>query len=353
MTEPAGGQIVNVMKEERLFPPPKDFAAKARISSHGAVRAHVQGGGRRPDRLLGKNGRRTPLVPSPMKGCSSGTMPSAKWFVGGQTNASYNCLDIHLGTPRQHKAGLALGGRARRHPRAHLPDAAHGSVQVRQRAQVAGHRPGRRGVALHADDPRVGRRHAGLRRIGAIHCVVFGGFSAEAIADRNNDAAAKLMITADAGWRRGKQLPLKQTVDRRWRSRPRSRNAWSCGGSGVDVTMRPGRDLWWHELMADASPDCPAEPMDSEAPLFVLYTSGSTGKPKGIKHTTAGYNLFAKKTTEWVFDVRDDDIYWCTADVGLDHRPQLRGLRAACGRGHRRSSTKARPTAPTRTAGGR
>jgi acetyl-CoA synthetase len=153
-------------------------------------------------------------------------------------------------------------------------------------------------------------------RIGAVHSVIFGGFSAEAIADRNNDATAKLQITADSGWRRGRQIPLKENVDVALEKSPTVEKCVVVRRTGCDVTMKEGRDFWWHDLMASASPDCPAEPMDSEAPLFILYTSGSTGKPKGIIHTTAGYNLYVKKTTEWVFDVRDEDLFWCTADIG-------------------------------------
>ncbi|MEX2560662.1 MAG: acetate--CoA ligase, partial [Pirellulales bacterium] len=146
--------------------------------------------------------------------------------------------------------------------------------------------------------------------------VIFAGFSSEAIADRNNDAKARFQITADAGWRRGTQLPLKANVDAALEKSPTVEKCIVLRRMGNEVHMRPGRDLWWDDLMREASADCPAEPMDSEAPLFILYTSGSTGKPKGIKHTTAGYNLFTKKTTEWVFDLRDEDVFWCTADCG-------------------------------------
>ncbi len=153
-------------------------------------------------------------------------------------------------------------------------------------------------------------------RIGAVHSVIFGGFSSEAIADRNNDAKAKLQITADAGWRRGTLLPLKQNVDVALQKSPTVEQCVVVRRCGNEVHMREGRDHWWEDLMREASADCPATPLDSEAPLFILYTSGSTGKPKGIKHTTAGYNLYTKKTTEWVFDLRDEDVYWCTADCG-------------------------------------
>ncbi len=146
--------------------------------------------------------------------------------------------------------------------------------------------------------------------------MIFAGFSAEAIADRNNDAGAVAVITADAGWRRGKVLPLKETVDEALAKSPTVRHCIVLNRVNEAVDWVEGRDHWWHDLMADASDDCPAKPMDSETPLFILYTSGSTGKPKGIKHTTAGYNLFVKKTFEWVFDWREEDVFWCTADCG-------------------------------------
>ena len=156
-------------------------------------------------------------------------------------------------------------------------------------------------------------------RIGAVHSVIFGGFSAEAIADRNNDAKAQsCVITADGGWRRGKLLPLKANVDEALAKSPTVEQCIVLQPRPASKSHDASRAaiIWWHELMAKASADCPAEPLDSEAPLFILYTSGSTGKPKGIKHTTAGYNLFVKKTFEWVFDHRDEDIFWCTADIG-------------------------------------
>jgi len=152
--------------------------------------------------------------------------------------------------------------------------------------------------------------------VGAIHSVIFAGFSAEAIAERNNDASAKLQITADAAWRRGKPLPLKATVDEALEKSTTVEKCVVLQRVGNDVTMQPDRDFWWHDLVEEVSADCPATPLDSENTLFILYTSGSTGKPKGIRHTTAGYNLFAKKTFEWVFECRDEDIFWCTADCG-------------------------------------
>jgi acetyl-CoA synthetase len=153
-------------------------------------------------------------------------------------------------------------------------------------------------------------------RIGAPHNIIFGGFSAEAVADRNNDAQARLIVTADGGWRRGKVVPLKQNVDAALARSPSIEKCIVFNRCNQAVTMKAGRDLWWHDLMANASDDCPAEPLDSEQPLFLLYTSGSTGKPKGVLHTTAGYLLGTSATHRWVFDLKEDDIYWCTADLG-------------------------------------
>src|ERR671931_63469 len=152
-------------------------------------------------------------------------------------------------------------------------------------------------------------------RIGATHSIIFGGFSADAVADRNNDAKARLVITADGGWRRGKVVPLKHNVDAALARSPTVEKCIVYNRCNQTVEMKPGRDLWWHELMADASSACPAEPLDSEHPLYILYTSGSTGKPKGVLHTTAGYLLGVSLTHQGVFDLRDDDTYWCTADI--------------------------------------
>ena len=153
-------------------------------------------------------------------------------------------------------------------------------------------------------------------RIGAVHSVIFGGFSSEAIADRNQDASAVAVITADGGWRRGASLPLKKNVDIAVEKSPTVRHVVVLKRTGQPVEMVAGRDIWWHDLVAGMPTDTVPEPMDSEAPLFILYTSGSTGKPKGIKHSTAGYILWAQTTSEWVFDLRDDDLFWCTADCG-------------------------------------
>ena len=315
MAEAKSGQIVNVMKEERLFPPPKEFAAKARIGSMEQYEKLWNEAAGDLEGFWGKMAHELHWF-KPYTKVLEWNEPFAKWFVGGQTNVSYNCLDAHLSTPRRNKAAIIWEGEPG-DVRVYTYEMLH--REVCKFANVLKKLGIKKGdvVAMYMPMvPELAIAMLACARIGAVHSVVFGGFAAEAIADRNNDAKAKLMITADAGWRRGKQIPLKANVDAALAKSPTVEKCVVYKRTGCDVTMQEGRDFWWHDLMAEASADCPAEPLDSETPLFILYTSGSTGKPKGIKHTTAGYNLFAKKTMEWVFDIRDEDVYWCTADIG-------------------------------------
>ncbi len=315
MADANSGQIVNVMKEGRLFPPSPEFAAKARIGSMEQYEKLWKEAAADIEGFWGAMGGELHWF-KPYSKVLQWDMPFAKWFVGGQTNICYNCLDIHLGTPTQNKAAFIWEGEPG-DTRVFTYKMLH--TEVCKFANVLKSLGIGKGdvVALYMPlIPELAIAMLACARIGAVHSVVFGGFSAEAIADRNNDAAAKLMITADAGWRRGKHIPLKQNTDAALEKSPTVKKCIVVRRVGIDTPMQEGRDLWWNDLMAKASPVCPAEPMDSEAPLFVLYTSGSTGKPKGVKHTTAGYNLFAKKTMEWVFDIRDEDVFWCTADIG-------------------------------------
>ena len=315
MSESRSGQIVNVMKEERLFPPAPEFSAQARIKSMEEYERMWQEAAADIPAFWGKFAGELHWF-KPYKKVLEWNEPFAKWFVGGQTNVSYNCLDAHLATPRRNKAALIWEGEPG-DTRVYTYQMLH--EEVCKFANVL------KGLGIGKGDvvsmylpmiPELAIAMLACAGIGAVHCVVFGGFSAEAIADRNKDSSAKLMITADQGWRRGSKLPLKANVDVALEKSPTVKKCVVVKRIGDNVPMQEGRDLWWHDLMAKASADCPAEPMDSEALLFILYTSGSTGKPKGIKHTTAGYNLMAKKTTEWVFDLRDEDIFWCTADIG-------------------------------------
>ncbi|HEX3869682.1 MAG TPA: AMP-binding protein, partial [Pirellulales bacterium] len=314
MTEASGG-IDNVMKETRRFPPPKEFAQKAHIGSLEAYEKLWNEAAGDIETFWGRMAGDLHWF-KPFTKVLEWNEPFAKWFVGGTTNASYNCLDIHLGTPRQNKAALIWEGEP--------GDSRVYTYQMLHRG-VCKFANVLKGLGVEQGDvvsiympmiPELAIAMLACARIGAIHSVIFGGFSSEAIADRNNDAQAKLQITADGGWRRGSQLPLKQNVDVALEKSPTVEKCVVVKRCGNDVPMKQGRDFWWHDLMDEASAVCPATELDSEAPLFILYTSGSTGKPKGIKHTTAGYNLYTKKTMEWVFDLRDEDVYWCTADCG-------------------------------------
>jgi acetyl-CoA synthetase len=315
MAEERSGHIVNVMKEGRLFPPSPEFAARARINSIEQYESLWKEAADDVGAFWGKMAGELHWF-KPFQKALEWKEPFASWFVGGQTNISYNCLDAHLTTPRRNKAAFIWEGEPG-DVRIYTYEMLHREVckfaNVLKKLGIG------KGDVVSMYMPMVPELAIAMlacARIGAVHSVIFAGFSAEAIADRNNDAKAKLQITADGGWRRGTVLPLKGNVDVALAKSPVVQKCVVVRRAGNEVAMQSGRDFWWHDLMADASADCPAEPIDSEAPLFILYTSGSTGKPKGIMHTTAGYNLMAKKTFEWVFDIRDEDIFWCTADIG-------------------------------------
>jgi acetyl-CoA synthetase len=312
----AGGQIDTVMQESRVFPPPPEFAAQARIRSLAEYEDLYAEAQTDPVSFWAKLAKEELHWFTPFTTALKWEEPVAQWFVGGKTNASYNCLDAHLDSPRRHKAALIWEGepgdtRTLTYQQLHR--------EVCKFANVLKSRGIKTGdvVSIYMPlTPELAIAMLACARIGAVHSVIFAGFSAEAIADRNNDAKARLVITADGSWRRGKLLSLKETVDEALAKSPTVEQCIVLRRAANHCHMQEGRDHWWHEVMDDASADCPATPLDSEATLFILYTSGSTGKPKGIRHTTAGYNLFVKKTFQWVFDYRDEDLFWCTADCG-------------------------------------
>jgi acetyl-CoA synthetase len=256
--------------------------------------------------------------------------PFAQWFTGGQLNVSYNCLDRHLGTPMANKAALIWEGepagagkageeRTLTYKQLHREVCLFANVLKRH-----GIKKSDRVLIYLPMVPEAAVAMLACARIGAVHSVVFGGFSAQSVADRIQDSQAKLVITADGGFRRGAVVPLKQNVDEALTLKDAQGELLAKTIANVivlkrthnDVQFQQGRDLWWHEEVAQVDATCPAEKMDSEAPLFILYTSGSTGKPKGILHTTGGYLLYVKLSTRYVFDLRDEDVFWCTADVG-------------------------------------
>ncbi|MFM2093549.1 MAG: Acetyl-coenzyme ligase [Planctomycetota bacterium] len=311
-----GGQIDSVMQETRLFPPPAEFASKAKIGSLAAYQQLYDAAKADPVAFWEGLGRSELHWFKPFEKTMVWDEPFAQWFVGGQTNASYNCVDIHLSGHRRNKAAFIWEGEPGDTRTLTYQQLHHEVCKFANVLKGLGVERGDRVSIYMPMVPELAIAMLACARIGAAHSVVFAGFSAEAVADRNNDAQAKLQITADGGWRRGKILPLKETVDAALAKSTSVQKCVVLRRTGTEVPMKEGRDFWWHELMEKASADCPAEPLDSEQTLFILYTSGSTGKPKGIRHTTAGYNLFAKKTFEWVFDHREDDLFWCTADCG-------------------------------------
>jgi acetyl-CoA synthetase len=300
----------------QVFAPRPEFSARAVVNSMQQYEALWQRAKDDPEGFWGELAHEELHWFEPFAQALDWKEPFAKWFVGGRTNVSHNCLDVHLSTPRRNKAAIIWEGepgdtRTLTYQQLHIEVCKFANV-----LKSLGLKKGDVASIYMPMVPELAIAMLACARIGVVHSVIFGGFSSEAIADRNHDASAKVVITADAGWRRGKQVPLKANVDEALKKSPTVKHCIVLRRCGNDVTMQSGRDHWWHDLMKTASADCPAEPMDAEATLYILYTSGSTGKPKGIRHTTAGYNLYVKKTFQWVFDYRDDDVYWCTADIG-------------------------------------
>ena len=242
--------------------------------------------------------------------------PFAKWFVGGRLNVSANCLDRHARGPRRNKASIVWEGEPgdRRVLTYHdLWREVNRFADVLARLEV---KKGDRVTIYMPMVPELPVAMLACARIGAVHSVIFGGFSARSIRDRTEDAESAVVVTADAGYRRGNVLPLKQTVDEAIAGLDVVKHVIVYRRAGIDLPMREGRDHWWHELMAGAKGYREPEPMDATDPLFILYTSGTTGKPKGIQHSTGGYLVGVATTTKYVFDLREDDLYWCTADIG-------------------------------------
>lgn len=243
-------------------------------------------------------------------------MPHAKWFIGGRLNVSENCLDRHLGTARENKAAIIFEGepgdvRTITYKQLHFHVCRLAHVFENMGIQ-AGDR-----IAIYMPMvPEAVIAMLACARIGAVHTVVFGGFSPEALKDRINDCKARLVITADGGWRRGKIVELKAAVDKALENTPTVHSVLVLRRCGNPVQMKEGRDIWWHEAWEGAPNQHKAKAFDSEHPLFILYTSGSTGKPKGVLHTSAGYLLGCKMSAHYVFDIKDSDLYWCTADIG-------------------------------------
>jgi acetyl-CoA synthetase len=308
--------IETVLQETRTFPPSQEFAAQAHISSEKQYQQLWQRAKDDPAGFWGDLAKSELDWVQPFDKAIQGEMPETKWFVGGKLNASAQCLDRHLTTWRKNKAAIVWEGepgdvRTLTYQQLHHEVCKFANV-LKQLGVTTGDR-----VTLYMPMiPELAIAMLACARIGATHSIIFGGFSADAISDRNNDAQSKLIVTADGGWRRGKEVHLKVNVDKSLAKSPSVQKVVVVRRTGGEVDMVPDRDYWWHELMDQADADCDAVPLDSEHPLFILYTSGSTGKPKGVMHTTAGYLLGVTMTARWVFDLKDEDTYWCTADIG-------------------------------------
>ncbi len=307
--------IDSMLQENRLFPPPEEFSAKAHIKSLDEYKRIYAEAAENPEAFWAKIAEELHWF-KPWTKVLEWNAPWAKWFVDAKCNISYNCLDRHVASSRRDKIAILWEGE---------PGDTRTLTYAELLAEVEHFASALKDLGVHKGDrvalymgmvPELAIAMLACARIGAVHSVIFGGFSANAIVDRVNDQQSSVLVTQDASWRRGTQFPLKDTVDEALASCPTVKSVVVFQRTKAKVNMKEGRDHWWHDLVAKAAPNCPAEQLDSEDPLYILYTSGSTGKPKGIVHTTGGYAVGTYITTKWIFDLKEEDIYWCTADIG-------------------------------------
>ncbi len=300
--------------DEKAVPPPEDFSKRARVRSLEQYREMYEQAEREPEVFWGEQAKMIDWFEPPTK-VLEWDLPHAKWFTGGKLNVAYNCLDRHLEKNLNKPALLweAEDGSSLQFTYAELHERV---CRFANALNSLGVKPGDCVAIYLPMIPELPIAMLACARIGAVHSVIFGGFSAAALVDRIADAKSKILITADGGFRRGKIVPLKETADAALRNCPTIEKSIVVKRTEEKIGWQEGRDLWWHDLEKAALPECAAESFDSEHPLYILYTSGTTGKPKGVLHTSAGYLLQTMWTAQMVFDLRDDDVYWCTADIG-------------------------------------
>jgi acetyl-CoA synthetase len=307
--------IDSVLQEDRKFEPPAEFRRHAQIKSLEEYERIYRESIEQPERFWSRIAEELHWFKKWDK-VLEWNSPWAKWFVGGQINLSYNCLDRHVQTTRKNKAALVWEsepGEVRTLTYQQL----HREVQKFANVMKSlGIKKGDRVAIYMGMTPELPIAMLACARIGAPHTIVFGGFAANALIDRIHDSQAIAVITQDGSYRRGGEVKLFPAVEEALKSCPSVKHVVVYRRTGSHINMQPGRDHWWHELMDSVSDECPAEPLDAEHPLYILYTSGTTGKPKGVVHTTAGYSVGTYLTTKWVFDLKEEDTYWCTADIG-------------------------------------
>jgi acetyl-CoA synthetase len=302
--------------ENRVFKPAKAFSKKAHISSFEQYQELYRQSIKNPGKFFARQAAELLVWQKKWKVVLEWKEPFAKWFVGGKLNVSENCLDRHLTGARRNKAALIWEGepgdkRTLTYQQLHREVCKFANVLKRNHIKK-----GDRIIIYMPMCPEAAIAMLACARLGAIHSVIFGGFSSESIKDRINDSQARMVITADGGYRRGAIVPLKKNVDEALKDNEQIERVIVFRRAHNEIHIKEGRDVWWHREMEYVDGNCAPGPMDSEDPLYILYTSGSTGKPKGILHTSAGYLLGTALTTKYVFDLKEEDVYWCTADIG-------------------------------------